>query len=105
MASRVQKPCQGRTSFLNTRLTALFIVLCKGRTVPRVLRVLVTGVIANTLTTAVVDAATFAQPEIGRAYLSGYTAEAVAINNDVYGTALNATALPVLLLLTSGLVL
>jgi len=32
-------------------------------------------------------------------------AEAVAINNDVYGTALNATALPALLLFTISLVL
>ena len=31
-------------------------------------------------------------------------AAAVAINNDVYGTALNATALPGLLLLTIGIV-
>ena len=32
-------------------------------------------------------------------------AEAVAINNAVYGTALNATALPAILLLTIGIVL
>ena len=84
--------------------TALFIVLCKGRTAPLALWALVTGVIGTTLTTAVFGVAAFAQPAIGRAYLSGHMAAAVAINNDVYGTALNATALPGLLLLTIGIV-
>jgi len=85
--------------------TALFIVLCKGRTAPLALWALVTGVIGTTITTAVFGVAAFAQPAIGRAYLSGHMAAAVAINNDVYGTALNATALPGLLLLTIGMVL
>ena len=84
---------------------ALFVVLCKGRAAPLALWALVTGVIGNTLATAVFGVAAFAQPAIGRAYLSGHTAEAVAINNDVYGTALNATALPALLLFTISLVL
>ena len=85
--------------------TALFIVLCKGRTAPLALWALVTGVIGTTITTAVFGVAAFAQPAIGRAYLSGHMPAAVAINNDVYGTALNATALPGLLLLTVGMVL
>ena len=85
--------------------TALFIVLCKGRTALLALWALVTGVIGTTITTAVFGVAAFAQPAIGRAYLSGHMAAAVAINNDVYGTALNATALPGLLLLTIGMVL
>jgi hypothetical protein len=81
--------------------TALFLVLCKGRAALLALWALVTGAIGNTLTTAVFGVAAFVQPAIGRAYLSGHMAEAVAINNDVYGTAaLNATALPGLLLLT-----
>lgn len=84
---------------------ALFIVLCKGRTASLALWALVSGVIGTTLTTAVVGVAAFAQPAIGQAYLSGHMAEAVAINNAVYGTALNATALPALLLLTIGMVL
>lgn len=45
-------------------LTALFVVLCKGRAAPRALWALVTGVIGNTLTTAVFGVAAFAQPAI-----------------------------------------
>jgi hypothetical protein len=86
--------------------TALFIVLCKGRTAPLALWALVTGVIGTTLTTAVFGVAAFAQPAIGRAYLSGHMAAVVALNNDVYGTVpLNATGLPGLLLLTIGIIL
>jgi hypothetical protein len=85
-------------------LIALFVVLCKGRSAALALWALVTGVIGITLMTAVFGVAAFAQPAIGHAYLSGQ-AEAVAINNAVYGTALNATALPGLLLLTIGIVL
>jgi hypothetical protein len=84
---------------------ALFVVLCKGRAAPLALWALVTGVIGNTLATAVFGVAAFAQPAIGRAYLSGHMAGAVAINNDVYGLALFATVLPGLLLLTIGIVL
>jgi hypothetical protein len=83
----------------------LFILLGTGRAAPLALWALVTGVIGNTIDSAVFGVAAFAQPAIGRAYLSGHMAEAVAINKDVYGTALNATAGPGLLLLTIGLVL
>jgi hypothetical protein len=86
-------------------LIALFVVLCKGRTASLALWALVTVIIGNTLLTSVFGVAAFFQPAIGRAYLAGHTAEAVAINNDVYGVALFATALPGLLLLTIGIVL
>ena len=86
-------------------LIALFVVLCKGRTASLALWALVTGIIGNTLLTSVFGVAAFFQPAIGRAYLTGHTAEAVAINNDVYGVALLATALPGLLLFTIGIVL
>jgi hypothetical protein len=86
-------------------LTALFVVLSKERAAPLALWAFVTWVIGNTLATAVFGVAAFAQPAIGRAYLSGHMAEAVAINNDVYGPALFATVLPGLLLLTIGIVL
>ena len=86
-------------------LTTLFIVLCKGRAAPLALWALVTGVFSNTLGTAGFGVAAFAQSAIGRAYLAGHMAEAVAINNDVYGPALFATVLPALLLLTIGIVL
>jgi hypothetical protein len=86
-------------------LIALFVVLCRGRTAPLALWALVTGVIGNTLLTSIFGVAAFAQSAIGRAYLSGHMAEATAINNDVYGPAQFATALPGLLLLTIGIVL
>ncbi|HEV2238805.1 MAG TPA: hypothetical protein VGR57_19255 [Ktedonobacterales bacterium] len=86
-------------------LTALFVVLCKGRRAPLALWALVTWVIGTALQTAVFGAAAFAQPAIGRAYLAGHMAEAVAINNDVYGPALFAAALPGTLLFLIGIVL
>jgi hypothetical protein len=86
-------------------LIALFVVLCTGRTASLALWALVTGIIGNTLLTSVFGVAAFFQPAIGRAYLTGHTAEAVAINNDVYGVALLVTALPGLLLFTIGIVL
>lgn len=86
-------------------LTALFVILSKGRAAPLALWALVTGIIGNTLVTSVFGVAAFAQPAIGRAYLAGYMTEAVAFNNDVYGPALFATALTGLALLTIGIVL
>ena len=86
-------------------LTALFIVLCKGRAAPLALWALVTGVFSNMLGTAGFGVAAFAQSAIGRAFLSGHMAEAVAINNDVYGPALFATLLLGVLLFTISLVL
>jgi len=62
-------------------------------------------VIGNTLVTSVFGAAAFAQPAIGRMYLAGATAQAVALQDDIYGIPLFATALPGVVLLTVGLVL
>jgi hypothetical protein len=81
------------------------VALAQGRRAPLALWGFVVAALGNTGITAVFGAAAFAQPAIGRAYLSGHTAEAVAINNDVYGPALFATALPALLLFTTGMVL
>jgi hypothetical protein len=66
---------------------------------------LVTSVVGNILTASVFGVAAFAQPAIGRAYLAGDTEQAVAINSDVYGVPLFATALPGLLLFAIGVVL
>ncbi|MGZ3673730.1 MAG: hypothetical protein ACXVCO_05425 [Ktedonobacterales bacterium] len=85
--------------------TALFVALAKRRTAPLALCGFVAAALGNTIITSVFGAAAFAQPAIGRAYLSGHTAEAIAFNNDVYGPALFATALLALLLLTIGIVL
>jgi hypothetical protein len=62
-------------------------------------------VIGNTLATSVFGAAAFAQPAIGRMYLAGQTSQAVALQDDVYGVPLFATAIPGVLLLSIGLVL
>jgi hypothetical protein len=85
-------------------LTALAVRLV-ARTPRLALWGLVAAVLGNTLVTAVFGVAAFAQPAIGRAFLAGQAAAAVAINADAYGPALVATALPGLLLLTAGLVL
>ncbi len=66
---------------------------------------LVTSVVATILTTSVFGVAAFAQPAIGRAYLAGNAQQAVAINGDVYGVPLFATALPGLLLFATGIAL
>jgi hypothetical protein len=86
-------------------LTALFILLASRRTSRLALVGWVTSVIASVLFTSVAGVAAFAQPAIGRAYLAGHTDQAVAINSDVYGPPLFATALPALLLVASGIVL
>jgi hypothetical protein len=86
-------------------LIALFLVLSRNQTLRIATIALVTSVIGSVLVTAVFGAAAFAQPAIGNAYLDGNTAEAIAFDNDVYGPALFATALPGLLLFTIGLVL
>jgi hypothetical protein len=86
-------------------LIALFILLAPGRTSRLSLAALVTSVIATILTTAVFGVAAFAQPAIGRAYLAGQAEQAVAINSDVYGPPLFATALPGLVLFAIGTVL
>jgi len=62
-------------------------------------------VIGNTLVTALFGTAAFAQPAIGRMYLAGETAQAVALQDDIYGVPLFATGLPGVVLLTVGLLL
>ena len=84
--------------------TALAVRLA-GRRPRLALWALVAAVLGNTLITAVFGVAAFAQPAIGRAFLAGQSAAATALNADVYGPALFATALPGLLLFTAGLVL
>ena len=84
-------------------LVALFIVLARGRRSALALAGLVTSVVATSLTTSVFGVAAFAQPAIGRAYLAGHTDQAIAINGDVYGVPLFATALPGLLLFALGI--
>jgi uncharacterized protein DUF4386 len=55
--------------------------------------------------TAVFGTAAFAQPAIGRLQISGQTAQAVTMQDDIYGVPLTATALVGLLLLNVGLIL
>jgi hypothetical protein len=76
-----------------------------GRTPRLAIWALVATVLGNTLLTSVFGVAAFAQPAIGRAFLAGSEAAAVAINADAYGSPLLATALPGLLLFTTGLIL
>ncbi|MFC5175152.1 hypothetical protein [Nocardioides taihuensis] len=61
-------------------------------------------VVGNVLLTAVFAAAAFAQPAIGRAHQAGVE-EIVAVDRDVYGAPLLATAATGLLLFTGGAVL
>jgi hypothetical protein len=62
------------------------------------------AVLGNVLNTALFGVAAFAQPAIGRAFRSD-AGDAVALNGDVYGPALFATAGAALLAWTAGLVL
>jgi hypothetical protein len=83
-------------------LIALFVLLARGRTSRLALAGLVASVLATVLTASVFGVAAFAQPAIGRAYLGGGAEQAVALNADVYGPPLFATALPGLLLFALG---
>jgi hypothetical protein len=65
---------------------------------------LVTATFGDVAVVAVFGAAAFAQPAIGRAYLSGH-AVAVPLYDDVNGTPLLVTALSGVLLLSTGLIL
>ena len=86
-------------------LAALFVILVQRGAGALAMWAFVLFVIGNTLATSVFGAAAFAQPAIGHMYLSGQTAQAVALQDDVYGVPLFATALPGVLLLTIGLIL
>ncbi len=85
-------------------LAALFILLVRRGGGSSAIWAFVLFVIGNTLATSVFGAAAFAQPAIGRMYLAGQTVQAVALQDDVYGVPLFATAIPAVLLLTIGLV-
>ena len=84
---------------------AVFVILVQRGAGALAMWAFVLFVIGNTLATSVFGAAAFAQPAIGRMYLAGQTAQAVALQDDIYGVPLFATALPGVLLLTIGLVL
>ena len=86
-------------------MVALFVLLAGGGRSRLALWGLVASVVGNVLSASVFGVAAFAQPAIGRAYLAGDTERAVAINSDVYGIPLFATALPGLLLFATGVVL
>ena len=83
---------------------ALFVLLVRRGAGSSAFWAFATFVIGNTLVTSVFGAAAFAQPAIGRMYLAGQTTQAVALQDDVYGVPLFATAFPGVLLLTIGLV-
>jgi hypothetical protein len=84
---------------------ALFVTLVRRGAGASAVWAFVLFVISNTLATSVFGAAAFAQPAIGRMYLAGQTTQAVALQDDIYGVPLFATAIPGVLLLSIGLVL
>lgn len=92
-------------AFGTVGLAALFVILVQRGAGALATWAFVLFVVGNTLATSVFGAAAFAQPAIGRMYLTGQTAQAVALQDDVYGVPLFATALPGVLLLTIGLIL
>jgi hypothetical protein len=59
------------------------------------------AVMGNVMITAGFGLAAFGQPAVGRLYLAGQTAEAVAIYTDMYGVPLTATAAAGILLLVA----
>jgi hypothetical protein len=92
-------------AFGTVGFAALFVILVQRGAGASAVWAFVLFVIGNTLATSVFGSAAFAQPAIGRMYLAGQTAQAVALQDDIYGVPLFATALPGVLLLTIGLVL
>jgi hypothetical protein len=88
----------------NVGFAALFVLLVRRGSGGVAFSALVATVVGNTIATAVFGAAAFAQPAIGRMYLAGQTAQAVALQDDIYGVPLFATALVGVLLLAAGLV-
>jgi hypothetical protein len=63
------------------------------------------AVVGNVLITAIFGMAAFGQPAIGRLYLAGQTAEAVATYDDMYGAPLTATAAAGILVLVAGVMI
>ena len=88
----------------NVGFAALFVLLVRRGSGGVAFSALVAAVVGNTIATSVFGAAAFAQPAIGRMYLAGQTAQAVALQDDIYGVPLFATALVGVLLLAAGLV-
>ena len=86
-------------------LAALFVILVERGSGASAVWAFLLFVIGNTLVTSVFGTAAFAQPAIGRMYLAGQTTQAMALQDDIYGVPLFATALPGVLLLTIGLVI
>jgi hypothetical protein len=84
---------------------ALFQLLVHRGSGALALWALVMSVLGNTLVTAIFGTAAFAQPAIGRLFISGQAAQAVTMQDDIYGVPLTATALVGLLLLNIGLIL
>jgi hypothetical protein len=84
---------------------ALFQLLIHRGSGALALWALVMSVLGNTLVTAIFGTAAFAQPAIGRLYISGQTVQAMTMQDDIYGVPLTATALIGLLLLNVGLIL
>jgi hypothetical protein len=62
------------------------------------------AVVGDVMLTAVFGLAAFGQSAVGRLYVAGHTAEAVAIYDDMYGAPLSATAAAGVLLLVIGVV-
>ena len=85
-------------------LAALFVILVERGSGASAVWAFLLFVIGNTLVTSVFGTAAFAQPAIGRMYLAGQTTQAMALQDDIYGVPLFATALPGVLLLSIGLV-
>jgi hypothetical protein len=87
-------------------LVALGAVLASRRHPRAGLWVIVTGVFANIMSTAVIGIAAFAQPAIGRDYLAGHTAQAnLLVKTVVNGEWLNRTAIVSGLLLAVSVVI
>ncbi len=82
----------------------LCLHLSAGRAAGRALAATIAMVSGNTLTAAVFGAAAFAQPALGRAFLTG-NGDALALYNDVYAAPLFGTAMLGLLLFIIGGVL
>ncbi len=81
-------------AFGSIGFAALFVILLRRGAGQSALWSFLLFVIGNTLATSVFGAAAFAQPAIGRMYLAGQTAQAMALQDDIYGTPLFAVAVP-----------
>jgi hypothetical protein len=85
-------------------LLALFTFLALRVRSPLAAAGLMLAVVGDVLITAVFGMAAFGQPAVGRLYLAGQTADAVATYNDMYRVPLTATAAAGVLLLVIGVI-